>query len=275
MDAGAMADSNLTPDFASCSVESLLGVPTRFIFRETQTQQAERGRRSATHQKKYIFSKSEVSTLLRVSMLSSEMDALLSLVYDALDRTQKCAAYQKRIVEANKGASASIANGVHLRALLPLLAVHSQTAEEAVKHASSEEFGIGRALAELEACANDLGKFAEQNHNMADQLEGYTGQDNTLSEEKRAIAEIEEEIVKRIESLGLLAAGTPSTAVTEEGSQNSTDSGEKPFTSMGDLCESLFSGERPLAPARPVEKGDYTESQFCGAEGLMSLGRRS
>ena len=61
------------PNFASCSVEQLLSIPVQYIFQKTQSG-------------KYIFSKSEVSTLLRVSMLASELDAILSLTYDALDR---------------------------------------------------------------------------------------------------------------------------------------------------------------------------------------------
>ena len=53
------------PRLATCSVESLLSVPLRFIFRETRT-----GDRGANNHPSFLFSKSEVSTLLRVSMVS-------------------------------------------------------------------------------------------------------------------------------------------------------------------------------------------------------------
>lgn len=64
-----VAESNFQPNFTSCSVESLLSVPLRYIFRETQTAV---GRGNATGQKSYIFSKSEASTLLRVSMVRTK-----------------------------------------------------------------------------------------------------------------------------------------------------------------------------------------------------------
>ena len=68
-----------SPDLASLSVESLLSVPLRYIFRETQTRDrgggdggingtATGGNRAAAS---FIFSKSECATLLRVSMASN------------------------------------------------------------------------------------------------------------------------------------------------------------------------------------------------------------
>ena len=76
-----MMENSGEPNFESCSVESLLSVPMHFIFRETRTG-GDRGRGGnggnngsgggATTPKSFIFSKGEVSTLLRVSMVSSQ-----------------------------------------------------------------------------------------------------------------------------------------------------------------------------------------------------------
>lgn len=243
-----MMDNNFQPNFASCSVESLLSIPTKFIFRET------------TSTGKYIFSKSEVSTLLRVSMLSSELDAILSLTYDALDRSQKCKAYRKYIEEANADPKRQ-AVGVSLRALLPILNVHSETAEDALRHATNQDFGVGRILNELQECANDLQKFYAMNYTMADQLEGY----NSLSDEKRAIAEIEEAVVERIENLSALAGSS-----SNKDNENETSSN---FTTMGDLCENLFpkqqqNGTKPTIKPDANREKQFSESQMFAAEAL-------
>merc|ERR1719232_1622703 len=116
-----------------------------YILRETQT---------GGNKKNYIFSKSEVSILLKVSMFAFELDALLNLVYDSLDRSQKMKRIQKEILKVN-------AIHPHLRSLLPLVHVHSETAEVALRHATNELFGISRIINELDVCANDLAKCAE------------------------------------------------------------------------------------------------------------------
>lgn len=73
------------PHLGSCSVESLLSVPLRFIFRETHT-----GDRGGSNHTSFLFSKSEVSTLLRVSMVSAfhhvevvfiTMNVLMSIIF--------------------------------------------------------------------------------------------------------------------------------------------------------------------------------------------------
>ena len=154
--------------------------------------------------------------------------------------------------------------------------VHTQTSKTALDHATSEDFGISRVLNELEACANDLGKFAEQNHNIADQLEGYMG---PLSEEKRAIAEIEEACVERIQNLSVLALGNTSS------SDEQSEDGGKGFVSMSDLCESLFSKQQSAVEegverrnnnnhGPPEEQTpDFTESQMFAAEALQNFAR--
>mmetsp|Transcript_19656 Transcript_19656/g.41212 ORF Transcript_19656/g.41212 Transcript_19656/m.41212 type:complete len:312 (-) Transcript_19656:239-1174(-) len=295
---GSNCDDDFNPDFSSCSIESLLNVPMQIIFRETKT--SDRGRGGGSGGKNFILSKSEVSTLLRVSMLSSELDALLSLASDALDKSQKCKTYRNQIINANNNgdpSSSSPNNALQLRALLPILHVHSITANAALQHATSETFGISRILEQLENCANDLSKFGEQNHNMADQLECYTaiGDDNNemnlLSNEKRAIAELEEAMVGRIESLNGMAMGS-STGVAASGKGDDAsdaanggalfESGAEEFVSMNEFCESLFSKYKLSSninsgapPPRPVavkgEFGDITQSQANAAVALQCM----
>ena len=250
------------PDFASCSIESLLIIPLQYIFRETQSG-------------KFIFSKSEVSTILRVSMLASEMDAILSLTYDALDRSQKCKSYRKYIEEANKkdGQQYMDSTAISLRALLPIIHVHSKTAEEALAHVTCPSFGITRILNELKDCASDLIRYTEMNYAMADQLDDAS----SLALDKRAIAEIEEAVVERIEGLCDLT--------TTSGASKANQKQKEEFIAMADLCESLFPkrqqqqqqqqhiGVAAAAAASSIlSPPRHTESQMYAAEALAGLG---
>lgn len=204
--------------------------------------------------------------------LSADLDAMLFLVYDALDRSQKCKAYCKYIEEVRNLSSARSGTGDLLRAVLPILHVHSETTEVALAHATSESFGINRVLNELEICAGDLRKFAEQNHTLADQLDCYMapGQNNVLSNEKKAIAEIEDAVVDRIEELTLLALGS-----TRETLQNEETSAS--IETMSDLCEVLFPKQQTetslssILQTQSVGNRMFTESQTFAAEVLQIM----
>lgn len=216
-------------------------------------------------------------------MLSSEIDSILLLVYDALGRSHKCKAYRQYIdlEEANKdpASSKNSAKGIMLRALLPILDVHSQTSEQALSHATDETFGISRVLNELESCADDLGKFAEQNHTMADQLDCYMAapaghNDITLSDEKRAIAEIEEAIVDRIQNLSVLAMGqVPLNDGNDEekSTSNKSENRGNSLACIGDLCENLLPAANITHRQEPVANVEISNSQMCAAEALQNL----
>lgn len=94
-------------------------------------------------------------------MLASELDIVLSCVYESLDRCAKCKLIRDGIEGNRRG-------NVYLRALLPLLDVHNEVAEEALKHVTSEEYGIHLILRGLEECAVELKKFSEQVRKCAD-----------------------------------------------------------------------------------------------------------
>eukprot|EP00986_Skeletonema_menzelii_P003551 scaffold1111_cov159-Skeletonema_menzelii.AAC.4 len=177
--------------------EALLSVPIEIIFREImQTQIIPGGKRT---NQTFLFSKSEVTALLRVAMLASELTTTMAMVYEALDRVRKGNMYLNEIIME---ATNSNHNYGYLRALLPIIAVHSETAKDALTNVTSDtNFSISRILQELDDCAIELSKFSETNFNMADQLDwtmAASGQCSVLSREKRAIAEIEEAVVARI-----------------------------------------------------------------------------
>jgi hypothetical protein len=219
---------------------------------------------------------------------------MLSLVYDALDRSQICKSCKDAVVSSN--------NSSYGLAMLPILHIHLETSNFALTHVTDENFGIPRLLNALQECANDLQKFAEQNHTLADQLDNY-GQNNILSIEKRAIAEIEDAIVERIEELRLLTSSLESSTTKqnqnntdEEGlSQSSRRSSQSrsrkgqstvfseneesniPPMSMSDLCGVLFSKQLDPSSAEEMSqpmvagKVQFTESQMNAAEALQIM----
>eukprot|EP00984_Skeletonema_dohrnii_P019967 scaffold9655_cov67-Skeletonema_dohrnii-CCMP3373.AAC.1 len=84
----ATDNDNSTMATPTDDFEALLSVPIEIIFREImQTQIISGGKR--TNQRTFLFSKSEVTTLLRVSMLASELTTTIAMVYEALDRARK------------------------------------------------------------------------------------------------------------------------------------------------------------------------------------------
>ena len=219
---------------------------------------------------------------------------MLSLVYDALDRSQICKSYKDVVVSSN--------NSSYGLAMLPILHIHLETSNFALTHVTDENFGIPRLLNALQECANDLQKFAEQNHTLADQLDNY-GQNNILSIEKRAIAEIEDAIVERIEELRLLTSSSLELSTTKQNQNNTDEEGLSQSSrrssqsrsrkgqstlfseneesnipmSMSDICGVLFS--KQLDPSTTEEmsqpmvagKVQFTESQMNAAEALQIM----
>jgi hypothetical protein len=216
-------------------------------------------------------------------------------VYDALDRSQICKSCKDAVVSSN--------NSSYGLAMLPILHIHLETSNFALTHVTDENFGIPRLLNALQECANDLQKFAEQNHTLADQLDNY-GQNNILSIEKRAIAEIEDAIVERIEELRLLTSSSLELSTTKQNQNNTDEEGLSqssrrssqsrsrkgqstvfseneesniPPMSMSDICGVLFS--KQLDPSTTEEisqpmvagKVQFTESQMNAAEALQIM----
>mmetsp|Transcript_9096 Transcript_9096/g.13705 ORF Transcript_9096/g.13705 Transcript_9096/m.13705 type:complete len:297 (+) Transcript_9096:27-917(+) len=264
--------------------EALLSVPIEIIFREImQTQIISGGKR--TNQRTFLFSKSEVTTLLRVSLLASELTTTIAMVYEALDRARKGNMYRREIIEATHN------NNGYLRALLPIIAIHSETAQDALTNVTSDTtFGISRILQELDDCAMELSKFSETNFNMADQLDWTMtdGQCSVLSKEKRAIAEIEEAVVARITCLKEMAIGGTTKDEEEVETTNNdvidtTSSGDDAasnynhrddrFTPMRDLCHKIFKEKEKAEFNLNTSSSEHSQSQITAAEAMASLAK--
>jgi len=262
--------------------EALLSVPIEIIFREImQTQIIPGGKR--TNQRTFLFSKSEVTALLRVAMLASELTTTMAMVYEALDRVRKGNMYLNEII---REATNSNHNYGYLRALLPIIAVHSETAKDALTNVTSDtNFSISRILQELDDCAIELSKFSETNFNMADQLDwtmAASGQCSVLSREKRAIAEIEEAVVARIIRLKEMAIGgtneenvettTTTNDVIDTTSTNDDDEHDR-FIPMRDLCHKIFKQKEKTEFNLNTSSSEHSQSQITAAEAMTSLSK--
>lgn len=268
--------SMATDDF-----EALLSVPVDVIFREIMQTQTTAGKR--TNQRTFLFSKSEVATLLRVTMLASELTTTIVMVYDALDRTRKGKIYRSAI-EAATSSSTHNSSNVYLRALLPIIDIHSETSQIALNNITCETFGINRILQELDDCANELSKFSETNFNMADQLDWtMTGQSSILSKEKRAIAEIEDAVVSRIAHLKEMAIGgeygtvddkTNNDDMADDATKSSSANHHDLFIPMKDLCQRIFKQkEKSEHNLNTTSSSEHSQSQINAAEAMTSLSK--
>lgn len=83
-----------------------------------------------------------------------------------------------------------------------------------------------------------------------------------ISDDKAHIAEIEEAVVERIESLSQLTTGITS---------NQND--DTDFTSMEDLCQQLFSAKQQPPPEEEEKRADYTmtSSQMVAVDALQMM----
>ena len=270
-------NSMATDDF-----EALLSVPVEVIFREIMQTQTTAGKR--TNQRTFLFSKSEVATLLRVTMLASELTTTIVMVYDALDRTRKGKIYRSAIEAATLSSTHNTSSNVYLRALLPIIDIHSETSQIALNNITCETFGIHRIIQELDDCANELSKFSETNFNMADQLDWtMTGQSSILSKEKRAIAEIEDAVVSRIAHLKEMAIGGENGAVddktnnddmTDDATKSSSANHHDLFIPMKDLCQRIFKQkEKSEHNLNTTSSSEHSQSQINAAEAMTSLSK--
>ncbi|KAL7498408.1 hypothetical protein ACHAWT_007345 [Skeletonema menzelii] len=258
--------------------EALLSVPIEIIFREIMQTQII----PSLHYGTFLFSKSEVTALLRVAMLASELTTTMAMVYEALDRVRKGNMYLNEIIME---ATNSNHNYGYLRALLPIIAVHSETAKDALTNVTSDtNFSISRILQELDDCAIELSKFSETNFNMADQLDwtmAASGQCSVLSREKRAIAEIEEAVVARIIRLKEMAIGgtneenvetTTTNDVIDTTSTNDDDEHDR-FIPMRDLCHKIFKQKEKTEFNLNTSSSEHSQSQITAAEAMTSLSK--
>jgi hypothetical protein len=224
------AISEATSRSNDSSVEELLSVPLNVIFREVPSSSTQ----SATQQRrKPLLTRAEAQCLVKVSQLAHEVDVIVGVSSEVLSRQRWCRIFGKSI------------EGVPLlRSVLPVLAVHGHVIPK--KALANVQAELERVLYELEACASALRQYSEQNWTLSESLMDAFGDScdeapgQELAKEKRCMAEIEEEVCTRIESLlGMLAAKEEDNA-PQDAFDQAMDSDSGRFVSMQTFCYKLL-----------------------------------
>jgi hypothetical protein len=226
--------AELNPIDGQYSVESLLAVPLEVIFREigggstpTTTRAVASLPATETNGKPWL-TRAEAHCLLRVSMLAHELDVLVRLSEQALSQQQWRRSFRERLIhnsQANQDRHGTTEESpviervavVHpfLRAVFPILEIQDRfTSTGCLEYVQME---LDRILLGLEMCAVTLRQSAEQNFTLADNLldtlddglsspsgaafNSTNSSGRTLAQEKRKLAELEEELCHRLQSL--------------------------------------------------------------------------
>lgn len=207
------------PQIDKNSLESMLAVPAEIIFH----------RQCSSQDKRPLLSRAEAETFLKVSFLAIEMDTLVRLAEELLIQQRYCRQYQKQLLETN----------LHpmLRPVMPIISLLENQPKPTLKHLQTT---LCHLISELSACATTLRQSAEQNWTFSEAFHGISSADNSswgksLSEERRKLAELEDEICQRIEKLIVLSSSNDSS------SSSSQDSLEETSTTTDQTNRILFS----------------------------------
>jgi hypothetical protein len=166
------------------STESLLAIPVRHILRQTSFQ----------NKNPHILSRMEASLLLQINLISYELDALLQLSIEAIEKSHACKLFSRDIAETN--------NNIYLRPLFCLLHTHGKVIPQQVVQYVQNHLEV--ILGHFPAMIQSLRQCAEQNWSVSNTLLGMNmdGMEiDLLGKEKGILAEIEEEVCRRLESL--------------------------------------------------------------------------
>lgn len=215
-----------------CSVQQFLTVPLPIIFRQVDGGGG-----------KPLLTRAEAQALLRITNLACEFDILVDLISQALER--QLVARQLR---------ADVQSIPTLRSLVPTLVAHGQEIpQQALERLQTE---LDRVLVELEACGVQLKQFSEQNWTMSDSLLEAFGatpsSGHTLANEKRILADIEEDLATRLEHLD-----RPFEGYKEED------------LSMAKVCYRSFGEEPP--PEEPPSEEQQEEEQQPRENSIVSI----
>lgn len=173
------------------SMESLLAVPLEFILSESRP-----------------LLKGDASALLRVQLITSEMDVLMNLITSTLGRRRESQRLHSQVLLCTSNENRLVRSiympGLYARAAIPML---SQHVIQTTRHLHNLEEAMRQCLQNLVACRESLQQCSEQNLAVAEQLSSWSmgpsvaGNTRTLASEKRLIGEVEEAVLTRIDAL--------------------------------------------------------------------------
>eukprot|EP00554_Chaetoceros_debilis_P015210 CAMPEP_0194127094 /NCGR_PEP_ID=MMETSP0150-20130528/60340_1 /TAXON_ID=122233 /ORGANISM="Chaetoceros debilis, Strain MM31A-1" /LENGTH=725 /DNA_ID=CAMNT_0038820997 /DNA_START=147 /DNA_END=2321 /DNA_ORIENTATION=- len=200
------------------AIEKLLAVPLHYVLRQT-------------NKKSYLLSRIEASLLLQITTLSYELDALISMSVQAIERSQICHDFSHDISNFHVHQHSYPFPLVYLRPLHCLLHQHGTTIPQQViqhvqdhleqilvgqipsivqqlKQCAEQNWSVSHALASLDLGADTdihMSTSTSTSTNSVHSNGGGSDADNmnvgTLGREKGLMAELEEEVCRRIEGI--------------------------------------------------------------------------
>ena len=174
-----------------CSIESMLAVPMEVVFRRVSQYPKQEPRP--------LLTRAEADCFIKVAFLAQEIDVLVKLAEQSLSQQLSCRIYRKRIDKSTHP---------FLRPIAPIFTLLARQQKKTLQHVQQN---LGQLVSQLSACATTLRQAAEQNWMHSDSLidafdqitETVSGQ--SLAQEKRNLAELEEELCQRIQKIVAMA----------------------------------------------------------------------
>jgi hypothetical protein len=174
-------------DNADYSVESLLSVPLSVIFRHVP---------NSAHPRP-LLTRAEAQCFLQVNLLAHELDVMVQLSEQTLGQQLWCRQLGGELLKYSN-------SNPYLRPLSTMLTLHQQQQQQTCPRVVAS--ALDRMLQSLAGCATTLRQSSEQNwtlsESLIDALEGAIGGGGqVLAQEKKRLAELEEEVCSRVERL--------------------------------------------------------------------------
>lgn len=159
------------------SIEKMLSVPTEVIFRQRHDRP--------------LLTRAEGQCLLRINILAQELDAMVSTAEKLLRQRRQSRTFRHTLDKCPN---------TLLRPLTILTSIFETHTTGSLQGIQSS---LSTLMMELSSCCNLLRQSAEQNWSVSESLLDAMGGESSqaFARDKRNVAELEEELVKRIDIL--------------------------------------------------------------------------
>jgi hypothetical protein len=234
------------------SMEAMLAAPPEIIYRSV----------GPKHNPRALLTAAEAECLLKVALSAQELDVLLQLAEDSLHQQRFCRTYKQRLQQKS--------SSKHHPLLYPIISIVHFMEKQAKPELQHIQHRLSELLSELSVSASILRQSAEQNWTLADSLVHAFDTVESLSEQslvqdKRSLAELEEELAQRIERIVALPSqesASQKIAVQRGGRVGTGDDGDG-------ACRMLF----PDGKYEDTSKKKKKKYSRCGsAQSMADLG---
>ena len=224
------------PDMALLCISDLISVPLPIIFRQALGPAS-----SSTGQSRHrpLLSRNEAHCFLSISSVARQMDSLAALASRAFEQ-------QHQLQDLRASLHVIQSRQPFLRSIFTLGNIVAHDLPLAA--AARIEKALDEVVGKLRSSIPQLRQSSEQNWSIFESLQGDAVETtNTVAVEKKRIAEIQEEVLRRIESL---LSDSPSEEQLSQSSANSKGINIMSCESMAEFCDRVFQDE--VAAAVPT-----------------------